>query len=142
MIYATLIDKINDQLKFRHHLPDGMVSQAIAAVVFNHNCNSLAANPEVTREMVAAAALVVRRIADEAYDQVKPPRDRRVLVARYYPTTGGVQVARREVYLYGSLGRGARRAVEIGRERGYVKRGCIRFQIQSFAEPEKPAGNV
>lgn len=130
----TLIEKIQDQLKFRYHLPDGMVTQAIAAVVFNHHGSTLVANPEVSREMVTAAALVVRRMADEAYNQVKPPRDRRVLVARYYPSTGGVQVARHEVYLFGSLRNCARRAVEIGRERGYVARGTIRFQIQSFPD--------
>lgn len=54
------------------------------------------------------------------------------VIARYHCTTGAVFEMRYELRLY-SLPWITRNAVSVGRERGYVKKGAIRFRLERNA---------
>jgi hypothetical protein len=45
-------------------------------------------------------------------------------------------VVKTEIHLYGSLAQCARRAIEIGRERGYISPGSIKFKVISAPAAE------
>jgi len=134
---VTLINEIHNQLRFRHHLPDGAVTQAIAYVIFNTHASTLVNGGKVTREMAYEAALQVRSLAQDAAQLVAPARDLRTLVAHYISRSGGSGgVVKTEIHLYGSLAQCARRAIEIGRERGYISPGSIKFKVISAPAEE------
>ena len=128
----NLIEQIEDQLKFKHHMPDGAVTRAIAYVVFNRYSMTLVHTHDVTREMAYEATRGVIRLANEAQAKVMPPRDPRTLLCRYHSLSGinrgRFTEVKRELWLYPSLKQAALDAWHIGLERGY-NRGQVTFKI-------------